>query len=158
MMLDPHEAALIRRHLHDPSGEDGFAILSFQERLAHEAPPLGEHVFRLVCELGTDAAKKVAANTKARKEAREALGVNRLPKGEGPDKIVPLSAPTMNEYNGLDPWRKEALRKAYDEEIETRKKGWPSTASRGAERPRASTGSRDYRGCTSGETWADRRA
>lgn len=126
MMLDPYEAALIRRHLHDPTGEDGFAILSFQDRLAHEAPPLGEHVFRLVCELGTDAAKKVAANTKARKEAREALGVNRLPKGEGPDKIIPLMAATLNEYNGLDPWRKEALRKAYDEEIETRKKEWPS--------------------------------
>lgn len=126
MMLTPTEAAIVQKHLHDPSGEDGFAIFAFKERLAQEAPPLGAHVFRLTCELGTDAAKKVAANTKARKAAREALGVTRLSKGEGPAKVIPLSAPTMNEYNALDPWRKEALRKAYDAEIETRKKEWPA--------------------------------
>lgn len=126
MSLSPDEAALVQRHLQDESGEDSFAILALKTRLTHEAPPLGAHVFSLVCELGTDAAKKVAANTKARKKMRETLGVTRLAKGEGPEKIVPLAAPTMNEYNALDPWRKEALRAAYDAEIETLKKEWPS--------------------------------
>jgi hypothetical protein len=125
-MITPAESALIQRHLHDPTGEDGFAIIAFKDRLAHEAPLLGEHVFRLVCELGTDAAKKIAANAKERKDAREALGVARLPKGEGPNKVVPLMAATLNEYNGLDPWRKEAVRKAYDTEIETQKGRWPA--------------------------------
>jgi len=129
MNLTPEEAALVRRMLDgDVSLEDElFEKLALRERLNTEAPPLGARVFQLVCELGGDAAKKVAANTKERKALRESMGRKALPKGVGPAKVVPLAGPTMNEYNALDPWRKEALRKAYDEEIERLKPfymGW----------------------------------
>ena len=120
MNLTPDEAAIVRRMLDGEPQEDDDPLgrLALRERLNAEAPPLGARVFRLVCELGGDAAKKVAANTKERKALRESMGRKALPKGVGPAKVVPLAGPTMNEYNALDPWRKEALRKAYDEEIE----------------------------------------
>ena len=128
MNLTPDEAALVRRMLDGEPQEDDDPLgrLALRERLNAEATPLGAHVFRLVCELGGDAAKKVAANTKERKALRESMGVKALPKGTGPAKVVYLSAPTLNEYNGLDPWQKEALRKAYDTEIETLKSKWPT--------------------------------
>lgn len=120
MNLTPDEAALLRRMLDGDAIAEGdlFEKLALRERLNAEAPPLGGRVFRLVCELGGDAAKKVAANTKERKALRESLNVDRLPKGVGPEKPVGLVAATLNEYNALEPWRKEALRKAFDEEIE----------------------------------------
>lgn len=120
MNLTPDEAALVRRMLSEDTSTDDevFGKMALRERLNAEAPPLGARAFRLVCELGGDAAKKVAANTKERKALRESMGRKALPKGVGPAKVVPLAGPTMNEYNALDPWRKEALRKAYDEEIE----------------------------------------
>lgn len=126
MKLRPEEARLFRHLLLG----DGFPptmaeLTATAARLEEEAPPLGAHVFRVVCMLGTDAAKAVAANTKERRALREQRGVKALRKGEGPAKVTCLSAPTMNEYNGLDPWRKEVLRKTYDEEIETLKAAWP---------------------------------
>lgn len=128
MNLLPSEADVVRRLLLGESvpAASGFASVALYDRLTEEAPPLGAHVFRLVCELGSDAAKKVAANSKERRELREHLGVKRLGKGQGPAKVVPLMAATLNEYNALEPWRKEALRKAYDAEIERLKKHWPT--------------------------------
>lgn len=131
MNLRPEEAKLLREllaHVADRSAPppSPMAVFAFESRLAEEAPPLGAHVFRLVCKLGTDATKEVAANTKERKALRDQLGKKRLSGGEGPEKVVPLMAATMNEYNALEPYRKEAIRKAYDAEIEARKKEWPS--------------------------------
>lgn len=141
MNLTPDEAALVRRMLDGEDLEDdAFAVLSFRERLDTEAPALGAHVFQLVCELGGEAAKKVAVNTKERKALRETLGVKALPKGTGPAKVVYLSAPTLNEYNGLDPWQKEALRKAYDEAIETLKSKWPAWSCGSVDRLQARPG------------------
>lgn len=127
MNLTPDEAALVRRMLDGESLEDDvFEKLAFLERLNSEAPPLGAHVFQIVCELGGDAAKKVAANTKERKALRESLGVDKLPKGVGPAKVVCLSAPTLNEYNALDRWKKGEICDAFDAEIETLKSKWPA--------------------------------
>lgn len=126
MKLLPAEADVFR-YLLTGSGPapDLAALADSAARLAEEAPPLGEHVFRLECLLGTDARKLTDANTKARKSLREELGVKRLGKGQGPPKVTPLSAPTMNEYNGLNPWQKEALRKEYDAAIGELRANWP---------------------------------
>lgn len=146
MNLTPDEAVLVRRMLDsepaagDSDDDDPLARLALLERLNTEAPPLGAHVFQLVCELGGEAAKKVAANTKERKALRETLGVKALPKGAGPAKVVYLSAPTLNEYNGLDPWQKEALRKAYDEAIEALKSKWPAWSCGSVDRLQARPG------------------
>ncbi len=130
MNLLPHEAAIIRRFLAGPAAgappPDPAAELSLLLRMNEEAPPLGAHVFQIVCKLGSDATKEVAANTKERKALREQLGKKRLGKGEGPARVAPLMAATMNEYNALDPWRKEAIRKAFDQEIERLKTSWPA--------------------------------
>lgn len=131
MNVRPEESALIRALLakvSDPLAPDPhpMVMLAFESRLAEEAPPLGAHVFRLECELGGDAKKKVAAVTKERRTLRESLGKSRLDKGEGPAKIAPLAALTLNEYNAYDPFQKEDLRKAYDAEIERLKKDWPA--------------------------------
>ena len=76
MNLTPDEAAIVRRMLDGEPQEDDDPLgrLALRERLNAEAPPLGARVFRLVCELGGDAAKKVAANTKERKALRESMG------------------------------------------------------------------------------------
>jgi hypothetical protein len=126
MNLMPHEAGIVRQLLHGTTPPNAIDVFTLLIRLDAEAPPLGEHVFQLVCKLGTDASKEIAENTKARKALREQLGKSRLDKGEGPAKVVPLAAPTLNEYNAMDPWRKEALRKATDKEIEEVKKLWPA--------------------------------
>lgn len=138
MNLTPTEAGIVRRLLsgdvpgaHPP---DAVAEFTFLLRLNEEAPPLGDHVFRLECVLGTDAAKEIAANTKERKKLREALGKTRLGKGEGPARVVPRAAPTLNEYNAMDPWRKEALRAAFDKEIENLKARWPAWSCGATER------------------------
>lgn len=127
MKLRPEEARLFRYLLTEEGSPPTLAELtSTAARLEEDAPPLGAHVFRLVCMLGTEAAKLTAANSKERKTLREQMGVKRLNKGQGPAKVVPLSAPTLNEYNGLDPWQKEALRKEYDQEIAGLKAAWPA--------------------------------
>ncbi len=127
MKLRPEETRLFRHLLTGDGPPPTLAELtSTAARLEEDAPPLGAHVFRLVCMLGTEAAKLTAANSKERKTLREQMGVKRLNKGQGPAKVVPLSAPTLNEYNGLDPWQKEALRKEYDAEIGRLKVAWPS--------------------------------
>lgn len=131
MNIRPEEATLLRAllaHLADPSAPPPppMAVFAFESRLSDEAPPLGEHVFQLKCKLWADAAKEIAAVSKARKDLRETLGKKRLSKGEGPERVVPLGAPTLNEYNGMKPFQKEELRAEFDAAIETLKRDWPA--------------------------------
>ncbi len=131
MNLRPEEAGLLRSmfaRLADPKAPPPapMAVFAFEARLTEEAPPLGAHVFRLTCKLWADAAKEIAAVSKARKDLREQLGKKRLGKGEGPERVVPLGAPLMNEYNGMRPFQKEELRAEFDAEIERLKKHWPA--------------------------------
>lgn len=127
MNLSPSDAAVVRELLADPSVTvtSVFARMELADRLDEEAPPLGAHVFRLVCKLGTDARKEEGAVNKMRKQLREQMGKKALPKGAGPAKVTVLCGPTMNEYNALEPWQKEKLRAAFDDEIEQRKRDWP---------------------------------
>jgi hypothetical protein len=138
--LLPHEAGVVRQLLTDQTPPDAIAVFALLIRLNAEAPPLGEHVFQVVCKLGTDAAKEIAENTKVRRGLREQLGKKRLSKGEGPTKVVPLAAPTLNEYNAMEPWRKEALRKEYDKEIARLRVLWPKWSCDVIERVVASKG------------------
>lgn len=127
MNLRPFEADLIRGIL-APAGtapRDLFAELGFLVRVSEEAPPLGERVFQIVCKLGNDARKEMEVVHKARKALREQLGKKRLAPGEGPAKVKPIYAPTLNEYNALDKWKKGELCDAIDLEIDRLKKDWP---------------------------------
>lgn len=128
MNLRPFEADMIRRIL-APAGtaeRDAFAELGFLVRVNEEAPPLGERVFQIVCKLGNDARKEMDAVHKERKALREQLGKKRLAPGEGPAKVKPIYAPTLNEYNALDRWKKGELCDAIDLEIDRLKKVWPA--------------------------------
>lgn len=137
MNLTPDDAAAIRKLL---AGEDlDFAErVTLTERLNTEAPPLGAHVFQLVCALEGEVAKEVRAVAKKRAEIAEQAGVKRLPKCVGPQRPEALRAVTLNEYNGLDPWRKEELRKTFDAAIESLKATYPqwSCGSVDVEHPR----------------------
>ena len=126
MNLRPFEADMIRRIL-APAGtvqRDAFEELGFLVRVNEEAPPLGERVFQIVCKLGNDARKEMDAVQKQRKALREQLGKKRLSPGEGPVKVRPIYAPTLNEYNALDKWKKGELCDAIDMEIDRLKKDW----------------------------------
>lgn len=130
MNLRPFEACIIRRLL---AGEGAFgtapadpmADLEFFTRLNEEAPPIGAHVFRLVCKLGGDATKEMAANQRQRKKLRTELKVARLPAHTGPERAKPVYAPTMNEYAVLDKWKKGECCDALDREIADLRKAWP---------------------------------
>ena len=98
MNLRPFEADLIRRVL-APVGtieRDAFEELGFLMRVNEEAPPLGAHVFQIVCKLGGDARKEMDVVQKQRRELREQLGKKRLSPGEGPARVKPIFAPTLN--------------------------------------------------------------
>jgi len=130
MKLRPIEADIVRRLLAG-EGSPGaapvnvFADAAFLERLREEAPHLGEKVFHLECMLGGDARKITAKVTKERKDLREQLGKSRLSKGEGPPKPKLIQAPTLNEYNALDSWKKGEVCDALDEAIGKLKADWP---------------------------------
>lgn len=130
MKLRPIEADIVRRLLAG-EGTPGaapvnvFADAAFLDRLREEAPHLGEKVFHIECMLGGDARKITAKVTKERKDLREQLGKVRLGKGEGPKKPKLLSAPTLNEYNALEPWKKGEVCDALDEAIGKLKVDWP---------------------------------
>ena len=126
MNILPGEAAIVRHLLTGQGEPPSLAELAeFEERLDEEAPQLGQHVFRLVCMLGTEARALQAQNQKERKAMREQLGKKALPKGVGPAKVNPVFAPSLNEWNSLNPWQKTALRDATDKAIADAKDGWP---------------------------------
>jgi hypothetical protein len=144
MNLRPDEAELVRRLI---SGEstpglpppDPSAEIALLLRLNEEAPPLGAHVFRVVCMLGGDANKLINASLRERKKLRVQLGKTRLGNGEGPAVPEIVYAPTLNEYNALDPWKKGELCDAVDAEINTLRGTWPmwscGSIDRAVERP-----------------------
>lgn len=144
MNLRPSEVAVVRRLI---AGEDSLgaappdpgAELGLLLRLNEEAPPLGEHVFRLVCMLGGDANKLINASLRERKKLRTQLGKARLGNGEGPAVPKLVCAPTLNEYNALDPWKKGHVCDALDAEIARLRAEWPSwscgSVDRAVERP-----------------------
>lgn len=123
MNLTPSDAARVRALLHDAPVT--MTTLALSSRLDEEAPPLGAHVFRLVCKLGSDAGKEMRANLRERKSLREQLGKKALPKGVGPARVKPVFAPTLNEYNALDKWKKGELCDSMDAEIATLRRQWP---------------------------------
>mgnify|MGYP000981077100 CR=1 FL=1 len=126
MNLRPHEADAIRRLLAGDGAPDAAADLAFLMRLDEEAPPLGPLVFRLECRLGGDARKEMDAVQKERKAIRAQLGKKRLAPGQGPPKPQILFAPTLNEYNAMEPWKKGDLCDLFDAEIDRRKRDFPA--------------------------------
>lgn len=158
MNLRPSEAEIVRRLIAGEStpgaaSPDPGAEIALLLRLNAEAPPLGAHVFQLVCILGSDANKLINASLRDRKKLRTQLGKTRLGNGEGPKVPKLVSAPTMNEYAALDPWKKGDVCDAMDAAINDLRTEWPmwscGSTDRPVERPDKKTRCPDCKGAGS---------
>jgi hypothetical protein len=143
--LDPAEVALAHEALSRtwmamPAGQ-ALPAKRLLDRLGREAIRLGPLVFQLEFLLFSDAMSRARPVKQARAELREKLGVKKLPAGVGPKLVVVPYAPTMNEYNGLLPGEKVALRSGIDGAIVAAKAAWPAwscgATERAVVRPRA---------------------